>query len=253
MKKEIFIVIFGIIISELVMLRGNIFYGLGLYIINLLIIIFLIILSRLEIKMKYALQSLVLLILLRMISISIPQFFANVLLQYSLIYGVMFIPIFSIIKGQNISAKELGINFKKLYIYIPLAVLMGIILGFIEYKIIDPASLIERIKFSDIVIMFIVMFIYVATAEEIIFRSILQTRLQKVLGIKYGILISGTIFGIMHAGYGIINDIIFAGILGIVLGYIFYRSESIPFVILIHGVANVTLFGLLPIYGELII
>ena len=248
MKKDIFIVMSGIIISELMILYEDILYGLGMHIINLLVIIFLVIFSRSDIKTKYVLQSFTLLILLRIVSVSIPQIFTNVLLQYSLVYGIIFIPIYLIIKGQNISSKELGINFKKIYVYIPLAMLIGPIIGFIEYNIINPISLIERIRFSDMVLIFMVMFVFVGTVEEIIFRSILQTRLQRVIGIKYGILVSGIMFGMMHTGYGMINEIIFTVILGIIFGYLFHKSNSIPFVITVHTVANVTLFGFLPIY-----
>lgn len=248
MKKDIFVVMFGVMISELMIFYGDVFYGLGMHVINLLTIIFLIIFGISDIKVKRVLQSLILLILLRIISLSMPQLFANILLQYSLIYGVMFVPIYFIIKGQNISVEELGINFRKIYIYVPLSVLLGIIAGFVEYNIISPISLIEKVRFSDVVFMSMVMYVFVGTVEEIIFRSILQTRLQKVLGIRYGILASGIMFGTMHTGYGIINEVILTGISGIILGYIFYKSKSAPFVISIHAVADVTLFGILPIY-----
>lgn len=248
MKKEIFIIMLYIAISELMMMFGDIFYGMVVHTASLLAIIFLIIFGKSDIKTKYVLQSLILLILLRMVSISMPQIFANILLQYSLIYGVMFIPIYLIIKGQNISAKELGLNFKNMHIYFPLAIIIGIMTGFVEYSIINPVSLIERVRFSDIVLMSIVMFIFVGAVEEVIFRSILQTRLQKVLGMEHGILVSGVIFGIMHAGYGLIDEIIFTGYLGIVIGYIFHKSKSVPFVISIHAVTNIILFGFQPIY-----
>ena len=253
MKKDMFVIIFvvafGIAISELMILYGDVLYGSGVHIINLLVIMSLILSDKLDIKIKYILQSLILPILLRVISISMPQLFANVILQYSLVYGIMFLPIYSVIKSQSMSAEELGVNFKKMYIYIPLAIPIGIIIGIVEYNIIGSISLIENIRFSDIAFISMVMFIFVGTVEEVIFRSILQTRFQKVFGIKYGILASGIIFGVMNVGYGTIDEMIFAGILGIVIGYLFYKSNSIHFVILIRGVSNTVLFGFLPLYG----
>ena len=251
MKKDIYtpilsIPILGIIFGELMIFSGDIYYGLGLYIFNLLAIIFKTIFSPLEIKIKNILQSLTLLIILRMISISIPQFFSNPISQYPLIYGIMFVPIYSTIKNQQISSKELGIDFRKLYIYFPIALIIGSIIAIIEYKILNPVALINDISLSDIVFLIIIMFVFIGLIEEILFRSILQTRIEKVLGSKSGILLSGILFGIMHASYGIIGEILFASIFGIVLGYIFYKTRSLPFTVSIHGSANVLLYGILP-------
>lgn len=252
MKKENIVptlAILGIVNAELAMYFGDVLPGLGIHIINLLAIIFIIIFSDLDIKVKNVLQSLVLIILLRMINLSIPQLFTTTLLQYPLIYGVMFIPIYYIIKGQGISAKELGINFNRLHIYIPLAVAIGLIAAIIEYRIMNPIALIDNIRLPNIILISIIMIVFIGVVEEVIFRSILQTRLEKTVGWKYGVLTSGIIFGIMNASYGIGMEIIFTIIFGIVLGYIFYRTKSLPFNVLIRGVANVTMYGILPFYG----
>lgn len=244
--KDIYIPMFGIIVGELLMSHNDVSYGLGIHAINLLAIVLLITLSDLSIDKKNVLQSLILLILLRIINLSIPQLFTIVIIQYPLIYGIMFIPIYSIIKSQHISAKELGIDFKRFYIYLPVAVVIGAIAAIFEYKILGPIPLIEKIEPSDIILIVIIMFIFVGMVEEIIFRSILQTRIEKVLGPWYAILLSGSIFGIMHASYGIINEILFASIFGIILGYIFHKTRNLPFVVSIHGTTNVILFGILP-------
>lgn len=249
LKKQLYLPIIGIIDAELLMFYSQTILGLGLHIINFLSIILIMIFSKsLKEKEKNILYSLTLVILLRMVNISTPQFFTNTLQQYPLIYGIMFIPIYSIIKNQQISSEELGINFKKLYIYLPLAILIGFIAAISEYRILNPIAMISDLRFSNIALIALVMFVFIATAEELIFRSILQTRLEKVVGLRYGILITGIIFGIEHASYGIINEIIFAGIFGIIMGYIFQKMRNILFNISIHGTANVILFGILPFY-----
>lgn len=110
----------------------------------------------------------------------------------------------------------------------------------------NPVSLINEIRFSNIVIISIVMLIFVGLVEELIFRSILQTRIEKILGSNSGILLSGIIFGVMHSSYGIISEILFASIFGIILGYIFYKTRSLPFTVSIHGCANIILYAILP-------
>lgn len=248
LKKELYFPIIGIIDAELLMFYNQTIIGLGLHIINFLAIIFILIFGKLKEKEKNFLYSLTLVILLRMVNISTPQFFTNTLQQYPLIYGIMFVPIYLIIKEQQISSEELGINFKKLYIYIPIAILIGFIVAMSEYKILNPMAMISDMRISNIALIILVMFVFIATAEEFIFRSILQTRLEKVVGLRYGVLISGIIFGIMHASYGIISEIIFAGMFGIIMGYIFQKVRNLPFIISIHGTANVILFGILPFY-----
>lgn len=244
--KNIYVPILGIIIGEFLMFHNDVYYGLGIHTINLLAITFMITLGEMSVDTKNVLQSLILLILLRIINLSVPQLFSIAIIQYPLIYGIMFIPIYSIIKNQQISAKELGIDFKKIYIYLPVAILIGAVTAIFEYKILGPIPLIERMELSDIILIVIVMFVFVGLVEEIIFRSILQTRIEKVLGLRYGILLSGSIFGIMHASYGVIGEILFASIFGIILGYIFHKTRNLPFIVSIHGATNVILFGILP-------
>jgi membrane protease YdiL (CAAX protease family) len=256
MKKEIIIASLGIGVGEINIFLGHIYPGILIHIINLQIITLAIIFGRFSsdiengFRVKSVFQSILLLLLLRIVNIAMPQFFTTTLLWYSLTYGVMFIPIYFIIKNQKISLKELGVDFRRLHIYFPGALLIGAIAAMIERRIINPVPLIEDINLSSILILTVVMFAFVAAVEELIFRSILQTRLEKALGLKSGILLSGALFGIMHSSYGILNEILFAGIFGIILGYIFQRTRSFPFILLIHGSANVLLFGLMPILSK---
>lgn len=247
MKKWTYVPILGLIAGELLIFNGNIYSGFGIHIINLLFITLLIIFGNLNLDIKNVLQGLILVTLLRVVNLSMPQFFTTTLLQYPLIYGVMFIPIYNTIKNQQISSKELGINFDKLHIYLPMAILIGTIMAIIEYRIISPVALIDNIRFSNIALIAIIMIVFIGTVEEIIFRPILQTRLAKIFGLRYGILLSGAIFGIMHSTYGILNEILFATIFGIILGYIFHKTKSLPFTGTIHGVTNIMLFGILPL------
>lgn len=246
MRKEISIPILGIIAGEFIMFYDQILAGLEIHIINFLVIILIIIFGNLSLKEKNILQSLTLLILLRMINLSTPQFFTNILVQYPLIYGIMFIPIYMMIKKQQISHIDIGINFRKIYMYIPVAIGIGVVMSIVEYRIIDPVPLIENIRFSDIALISIVMFVFIGITEELIFRSILQTRLEKIIGLRYGLLLTGVIFGAMHVSYGILDEILFATIFGIILGYIFQKTRNLLLITSIHGTTNVVLFGILP-------
>jgi len=247
MKKEIYLPALGIVAGEILMFLGQIYIGLLIDLINLLAITLILIFSDMQSDIKKVLQSLILLLLMRAINLAMPQLFADTMLWYLLTYGVMFIPIYIIIKNQQISLNELGINSKNLHIYLPAALLIGFVISVFEFLITDPAALIGNLQPINIAILAVVMFVFVGGAEELIFRSIFQTRVEKVIGPSHGIIFSGILFGIMHSVYGLILEILFAIFFGILVGYIFQKTKSFPFVLTIHGTANVFLFGILPI------
>lgn len=243
--KDFYFPVLGIVLGELMMFSGHVYAGLAVHVIILQAITLTLIFSNRKAS-ENVLQSLILLLLLRIINLAMPQFFTATLLWYPMVYGVMFLPVYSIIIHQHITSEELGINFNRLHIYLPAAILIGTLLALLEYNILHPKPLIDNLKLPNIMLITMVMFIFVGLAEELIFRSILQTRLEKVLGLNHGLLMSSILFGIMHSGYGILNEILFAVLFGVILGYIFQKTRSFPFILTIHGTANVLLFGILP-------
>lgn len=140
MKKEIYIPISGLIIGELMIFYGNIFYGLGIHVANLLLTTFIIIFeSSLELKMKNILRYIILVILLRMINLSIPQL-PIVILQYLLIFGVMIIPIYYIIKDKLVLYRESRIVPKSFYIPLATVILIGLIVVILQYELLPLSS-----------------------------------------------------------------------------------------------------------------
>ena len=247
MKKEIYLPILGIAAGEILMFFGMIYYGLAIHIINLQVLTFAPGFKHFSSDIRTIHQSLILLLLMRIVNLAMPPFFTMTLLWYPLTYGIMYIAVYSVIRNQQISYKELGFTFKRFHIYLPAAILIGAVSAIIEYRILKPLPLIDDIGLSNIILIAMVMFIFIGAIEELIFRSILLTRFEKVLEPGTALLISGILFGIMHSGYGRIDEILFTGIFGIVIGYIFQKTRSLPFILVIHGTANVLLFGILPI------
>ncbi|HEX7575827.1 MAG TPA: CPBP family glutamic-type intramembrane protease, partial [Candidatus Methanoperedens sp.] len=234
MRTKLYLPLLGIAAGEIMMFSGHVIIGLIIHIINLQAITLTLVLSDFPnenmiardsgglqlyvednqeamdmliksfriVDEKNLLQSLLLLLLMRIINLAMPQFFTLTLLWYPLIYGVMYISIYYVTHHQNISSKDIGINFTRWYFYIPLAFLIGAGMAMIEFRILHPVAMIANLNLVNILLISIVMFVFVAAVEELIFRSILQTRLQSVFGANIGILLAGALFGIMHAGYG---------------------------------------------------
>jgi hypothetical protein len=73
--------------------------------------------------------------------------------------------------------------------------------------------------------------------EEIIFRGLILTELKKITAIPAAIIIQGMLFGIYH---GNLQQAIYAGVLGIVLGYVCVKTGSLFCSILVHIFFNTT-------------
>lgn len=71
--------------------------------------------------------------------------------------------------------------------------------------------------------------------EETLFRGLIQGSIAQKYGPTAGILLSALIFGLMH---GIPQQVINAFFVGIILGYIYYRTHSLITVILLHALNN---------------
>ncbi len=91
------------------------------------------------------------------------------------------------------------------------------------------------------------MIFFVGVVEEIIFRSILQNRLQMLLGNGTGLIFTSILFGLMHALYGSFYEVLYASFVGLFIGYLFYRTRSLPLAAMIHGIINVFIFGIIPL------
>nr|QNO49300.1 hypothetical protein ANJBEOKM_00040 [Methanosarcinales archaeon ANME-2c ERB4] len=239
-----------IALGELLIFSGNATLGVAVHILNLQMIIVSMFIKGEETDQivldKQILQSLLLLLLLRIINVSMPFFFTITLYWYPLIYSPMFISIYLILRYQDTSFDDIGMHTKHLRYYIPLALIIGAILAWVEYRIIHPEPLIPELRIANMLTLVIIMFVFVGLVEELIFRSILQTKLQQSIGISSGLLVASVLFGIMHSGYGSVYELLFATAAGLIIGYLYQKTGSLPFVTVIHGTVNVLLFGVLP-------
>ena len=131
-----------IALGELLMFTGNVTPGVVVHILNLQMIIVSMFIRAEETSRtvldKQILQSLLLLLLLRIINVSMPFFFTMTLYWYPLIYSPMFISIYLILRYQNASFDDIGVHTRNLRYYIPLALIIGAILAWVEYRIIHP-------------------------------------------------------------------------------------------------------------------
>lgn len=193
-------------------------------------------------------QALMLLPILRLINFSMPIFFDTTLYTFIFIYGTLTIPVAFLIIHQKHTLEQIGFSMKNIWIYMVLSVPLSFILGLGEYLTIKPEYIIPDLTFENLLKLTIIMVFFVGLIEELIFRSILQTRLAQALSISESLLITSLLFGLMHSGYGTCYEILYTSFVGFLIGLIFYKTKSLPFITVLHGFINVFLFGIIPHY-----
>jgi len=125
------------------------------------------------------------------------------------------------------------------------ALIFAITLALIAFGY-DPNELsnipdIQRL-FSPITIFFIVGIQPIA--EEIYFRGFLLEKIEKYGGNWFSIAITATLFGIAHFSYGKIFPAMMPIVMGIVLGYIVFKTKNLYSAIVAHVAFNLTSLSL---------
>jgi membrane protease YdiL (CAAX protease family) len=234
-----------IAIAEFLIYSGKIIEAMEVHAVLLLGLCFsMLYIKNVEIQKTY--QALILLPILRLVNLSMPAFYEITLYSFVFIYGLLTIPVTIALTSQGFTRKQLGITFKKIGRYIPLSIIIGLLLAIGEYFIIETNYLVPDLSIISLLMLTLVMVFLVGLVEEIIFRSILQNRLELFLGSRGGLIVTSVLFGLMHSGYGSMVEIFYTFLVGFIIGYMFYRTRSLPLVTMIHGFINVFLFGVLP-------
>jgi membrane protease YdiL (CAAX protease family) len=194
-----------------------------------------------------SLQVLMLLPILRLLNISMPVFSDTTLYVYVYIYAPLIFPAYMVIRHQNMDLSSIGMSTRNFLRYIPLAVIVGALIAGGEFMTIHAGNLIPDLSMISLIKLSIIMILFVGFVEELVFRSLLQTRLENSLGSLKGLLITSILFGVMHSGYGTFYEILYTAFAGLVLGYMFQKTKSLPLVSLTHGFVNIFLFGIIPL------
>jgi len=194
-------------------------------------------------------QAFLLLPVFRLVNLSIPIFLKVNLYSFVFIYASLAMSAIIAITHQNIVLETKKNLLRRIWFYLPLSILAALVFAEAEYMLIGARPLIPEISQVNLLELIVIMVFVVGLVEELIFRVILQTRLEEFLGPAAGILLASLLFGVMHSGYGTPYEMGFTFLAGCFLGYCFYKTRSLPLVILINGLTNVFLFGVIPYLG----
>lgn len=96
----------------------------------------------------------------------------------------------------------------------------------------------DKIPWLGIAIQIAAMIVVAPVAEEIIFRGLVLTRLQRRFTNVISVAVSGVLFGLIHAAAGGLVLIVGAAAMGIIFGIICVRTKSLLPAVAAHGAAN---------------
>ncbi len=237
--------IFLILAGEGLLFAGYRVAGVGVQAANIVVIMLAI--EVLNGERVELLEVLALVSLLRVVNLSFALVPTVTLYWLVVIYGVMFLPIISVVAHRKLSRHDLGLTGgHRLTYLIPFGILVGVELALIEYQILANPALIPSFSLVWLVELSVVMIFVVTLVEELLFRALLQPELVERSGPIVGILITSVIFGAMQSGFANYYELLFAFGVGLVFGVAFYKTKNLPFVITMHAVNNILLFGVLP-------
>ncbi|MCO5383143.1 MAG: CPBP family intramembrane metalloprotease [Methanosarcina barkeri] len=93
---------------------------------------------------------------------------------------------------------------------------------------IGTRELIPDLSLENLLILIVIMVFIVGLVEELVFRSILQTRMEEFLGPAGGIFISSLLFGVMHSSYGTPYEMAYTFLVGAFSDTYFIEPEAFP-------------------------
>jgi len=123
-------------------------------------------------------------------------------------------------------------------------------LGAIEYMILKPGPLVPNLSLKSFLLASLILVVFTGFTEELIFRGVVQSLALRAMG-GWALIYGSLLFAVMHIGYRSPLDFIFVLIVGLIFSVIAYWSGSILGVSLVHGLANVTFFLLMPTVSQL--
>jgi len=235
---------------EYVFAYHNVGYGIIMALFLTLGIYIIISIPETETPVLRAAESLALLPLYVLFTASLPWFFVDPTYLIPAIYSIILALVFWHIYYKEISFEELGFIKDKWVFYCIFGLVIGVSTGTIEYFVLRPPPSAPFFQAFVLLRDFTYMTLFVGLGEELLFRSVIQKDLENVFGENIGLWTASVIFGIMHLTWRSPTELVFASLAGYLMGYLYDKTGSLAAPILLHGMNNTMLVGILPyIFG----
>jgi len=202
--------------------------------------------TRLSQPITDSAESLALIPLYILFTSSLPWFFINQQYLLPAIYSIILALCLWHIYQKKYNFSELGFKKDKWLKYVLIGIALSIPIGAMEYLILHPIPAFPTFEIRYLIRDLVYMLVFVALAEELLFRGLLQRDLMKAFGWKRGIILTSLVFAAMHLTWRSIPELVFVFFAGLLLGYLYYKTKSLVAPIVMHGIGNTMLVAVMP-------
>jgi len=183
--------------------------------------------------------------LIRLVSVSMPLQGIPMIYWYVLIGTPITLSIIMVMRYCAFTRQEVGLTGAKWFFQIMFG-FSGIGLGYIEYLILRPESLVDELTLRAIWFPALILLVFTGFMEEIIYRGLMQSAFTAKIGRWLGILLISFLCAVLHLGYQSLLNLMFVFLVAIVFALVTEKTGSIIGVSIAHGLTNVTLFLVFP-------
>ena len=236
-----------ITLCEYIFAYHNVAYGIVIALGLAILIYVMLSLLHLDQRITNCGESLALIPLYILFTSSLPWFFVNQQYLLPAVYSCILGLCLWYVYQQNLSLKSLfGISKHKLLRYVLMGTAMGLTLGIGEYFVLRPAPAFPTFQVIYLFRDMVYMLCFVGMGEELLFRGLIQRNLTDVFGWKWGLFGASLLFAAMHLTWRSIPELGFVFLAGLILGWLYYKTNSLVAPIVAHGINNVILVAVLP-------
>jgi CAAX protease family protein len=125
--------------------------------------------------------------------------------------------------------------------------LSGIPLGATEFLILHPAPIVSSFAVQKVAVAATILLFGTGIIEELIFRGILQTTTGEIFDSWWAIAYVSVLFGELHTGHMSAVDVFFVIGVALYFGAVVRRTRTLFGVSLAHGLTNIFLFIVFPL------
>jgi membrane protease YdiL (CAAX protease family) len=238
----------GVTVAEILTAYGDPRLGVGMHIALLALIVWLSASIR-DQRHHAFLLALMIAPLIRIVSTGMPLHSFSQPYWYLLTSIPLFIAAFLIARQLGLSASALKLRLPRAQL-LPIELMVwgtGVGLGYVEWRILRPAPLVNGHSAAWIIEGGIILLICTGLVEELLFRGLIQHVGGVLFGRVPGILYTVVLFAALHIGHLSWTDVFFVACVGLYFGVVAEWTRSLLGVTLAHGTINIMLFIVLPL------
>ncbi len=194
------------------------------------------------------LGALILAPILRIVTLATPVMFLTPVQWLAVVSVPLLLAAGAIMQAQGLRPRDVFLA-ARVRPYAPLNVALvaiGVAIGFAEFQVIQPASLIAGPDSPELPFAVFAVFLTMGLTEELIFRGILLRTALPLLGRGGALAYVSGVYAILQIGFLSVPELLFAFVIGLVYGAVVLVTRSLWGAIGSHALANIVVYLVLP-------